>query len=96
VPDDKNQHSLGEANFLQLLASAGVALSHPKISAGLDALPDENIKLEDLLIDSFTFIEIAIQLEDQYGVSLSPDKLQASKTLKGLFELLRKSIDARS
>ncbi len=94
--EDKDKFSLGEADFIRLLASAGVMLSHPNISAQPAALPDENIKLEDLLIDSFTFIEIAIQLEDQYGVSLSPDKLQESKTLRGLFDLVGKSIHARN
>lgn len=96
MPADKNDNSLGEADFLQLLVSAGVFFARANISDELETSPDESIKLEDLLIDSFTFIEIAILLEDQYGVSLSPEKLQASKTLRGLFDLVGKSIDARN
>jgi acyl carrier protein len=95
VPTDKKKSSFGEGEFLKMLASAGVILSHPKLEPTLDSLPHESIKLEDLLIDSFTFIQIAIELEDQYDLSLSPDRLQATKTLKGLFELLEKNIDAR-
>lgn len=93
---DKDKFSLGEADFIALLGSAGVVLSQSKASTGLETLPDESIKLEDLLIDSFTLIEIASLLEDQYGVSLSPENLQASKTLRGLFDLVGKSIDARN
>ena len=93
---DKDKFSLGEADFIALLVSAGVFFARAKISDGLETLPDESIKLEDLLIDSFTLIEIAILLENQYGVSLSPEKLQASKTLRGLFDLVGKSIDARN
>jgi acyl carrier protein len=91
---EKRNIAFGEGEFLKMLSSAGVILSHPEIEPTLDFLPSKSIKLEDLLIDSFTFIQIAIQLEDQFDLSLSPDKLQATKTLKGLFELLEKNIDA--
>jgi acyl carrier protein len=95
VPPKRNPKSLGESDFLSFLASSGVILSHPKLSAPLNSLPADSIRLEDLLIDSFTLIEIAINLEEQYGVSISPDRLQAAQTLDGLFKLFRNSIDDR-
>ena len=94
MSENKNK-ALGERDFLRLLASAEVILAHPKLLPESASLPDEDIKLEDLLIDSFTFIQIAIQLEDQLGLFLSPEQLQASKTLQGLFNLLGKTLDAR-
>jgi hypothetical protein len=46
----------------------------------------QDIPLDDLHVDSLTYIQIAIQIEEKYGTTLSPDQISQFTTLNGLVE----------
>jgi acyl carrier protein len=52
----------------------------------------QDIPLAELHVDSLTYIQIAIQIEEKYGLSLSPDEISEFTTLNGLLEVIQGQI----
>jgi len=48
--------------------------------------------IKDLNIDSLDFMEILMDVEDEYGITFSNDELLSIKTLDDLFAILRSKL----
>lgn len=70
--------------FVFNMITAGVIglENHPDKDKFIKGLVD--IAIDELHVDSLTKIQIAIQIEEQYGVSLSPDDVSRYATLNRL------------
>ena len=84
---DSTKEQLGR--LVSILTSAGVmqldgVLNLEEATGGLS-----DISFEELGVDSFTFIVIAVEIEDNYGVSMTPEKVDSLKTVMGLFSYLQ-------
>jgi hypothetical protein len=83
---EKRQTDSGRGTFLDFLDEVGVGgvLSHPSASGFVDGLAD--LPFSDLHVDSLALMEIAIGLEERYGVVLSPNELGRFSTVGELWQ----------
>jgi acyl carrier protein len=65
------------AEIFELIAGIPVA----------DVLPEKDLK-DDLNIDSLTMIELAVTIQDEFGVSVSDDKIKELRTVGHIFDLV--------
>lgn len=53
---------------------------------------DEELRIEELGLDSLALMQLSIDVEDEVGVQLSIEHLSQAKTLGQLLEMINKSI----
>jgi acyl carrier protein len=85
--DDGRDSDNGHRNdFVIYMIAAGVIglENHPNKEKFINGLQD--IPLDELYVDSLTYIQIAIQIEEKYGLSMSPDDISKFATLSDLVE----------
>jgi acyl carrier protein len=70
---------------INMIAAGVIGLeNHPEKEKFVNDLQD--IPFDELHVDSLTYIQIAIQIEEKYALSLSPDEISEFTTLNGLVE----------
>lgn len=76
------------AELVGFLESAGVlgVKVHPKIEEFLEGVSD--IPFQDFEIDSLTLIEMAVRIEDDYGISIAPERISKIRSLNGLSHII--------
>lgn len=62
--------------------------------ASEEIAPDDNLA-EDLGLDSMGAIEFVGLVEDEYGISVSPDEIATIRTLNDAVDLAARKIDAK-
>lgn len=84
----KNSDSFSDSDvrlFFATLEQAGVMQLSNRLNP-LSAFENgEDLTFDDLSADSFTFLELSIKLEEVYKVTLTPEEIQAQKTVMKLF-----------
>jgi acyl carrier protein len=60
--------------------------NHPVKNEFIERFSD--IPFSELHVDSLTYIQIAILVEENYGLAVSPDQIRELDTLKVLFEMI--------
>lgn len=72
---------------INLIAAGVIGLeNHPHKERFINGLQD--IPLDELHVDSLTYIQIAIQIEEKYALSLSPDEISDYSTLNDLVKII--------
>lgn len=86
LEEPKAQDNQPFEKLLELLSRAGLLSPSSSLKQDLNFGP--STELSDLAIDSFTTIELAILIEEELGISLTPDQILQSRTLAHLLDLI--------
>lgn len=78
--------------FLNTLENAGLFLISRKLDPEAASLGIQDLSLEELGVDSFTLIAISVKIEEDFPLSLSPEKLAKAKTVMGIIRMVAAGI----
>ena len=78
--------------FVEMISSAGGlgVMEHPEVSKFCEGAAD--ISVSEIEIDSLSRIQLAIDLEDEFGVELGPEFLNRQTSLNDLWSAISQEI----
>lgn len=74
---------------------AGLSAALPADSKG-KAITEESLLREELGLDSLGTVDLMIQLEDQFGISIEPDDFGSLRTVADVVQLIENKAKAKS
>lgn len=70
--------------FIVTLEAAGLIQASQKLDPVSASMGEQDFLLEELGVDSFTLIAISVKIEENYSLSISPEKLASTKSLMAI------------